>query len=134
MTRHRLSCRRRGAATVEFAIILPVLVSLTFGVLEVTNAIYLQQSLEICAYEGARVALQPSTTKANVEATCNKLLAIRRVKNATITVTPPNFEVQPYGTDIEVTISAKLSDNLISPAFILQDRTLTASVVMMKEQ
>ncbi len=133
MKSHRAT-RREGVATVELAIVLPVLVSLTFGVIEVTNLIYLKQSLEICAYEGARIALVPGTTPGNVEATCQSLLAARGVQGATITITPANFQSRPYGTDIKVSITARLADNLISPPFILSDRTVTGTVVMMKEQ
>jgi Flp pilus assembly protein TadG len=125
--------RRKGAAAVELAVTAPVLLIFTFGILEVTNAIYLQESLEICAYEGARIALLPNTTVANVQATCDKLLAARRVSNATITVTPNQYESSPYGTEIEVRISASLSDNLITPMFVLTNQTFTANVVMMKE-
>ena len=131
--KRKLNQPRNGVAAVEMAVVLPVLMSLTLGVLEVTNVIYLQQSLKICAYEGARVSLLPNTTKGNVVATCEKLLAVRRVKNATVTVTPSNYESLPYGTKIEVSISAGLSDNLVSPMFVLTNRTLTAKVVMMKE-
>jgi len=126
--------RREGVATVELAIVLPLLVSLTFGVIEITNLIYLKQSLEICAYEGARIALVPSATPGNIEATCQSLLAARGVRGATVTISPANFQSQPYGTDIEVSITARLSDNLLSPPFILSDRTVTGTVVMMKER
>ncbi|RMF38560.1 MAG: pilus assembly protein [Planctomycetota bacterium] len=131
---HRNKPFRKGAATVELAVTLPLLVTLAFGTIEATNAIYLKQSLVIAAYEGARVAILPNTDETKVKAASQRILTARRVKNATITVSPSNYQNKPYGTPIQVTVSAKLSSNLISPALVLQDRTTSASVVMMKEQ
>ena len=45
---------------VELAICLPVLILLLFGTIEACAIIYLNQSLKIAAYEGARVSLIPT--------------------------------------------------------------------------
>ncbi|MEM9412792.1 MAG: TadE family protein [Planctomycetota bacterium] len=65
---------RRGGAVVEMAVILPVLAIITFGIMECMNTIHTQQSLTICAYEGARVTTLPNTNSGNVVQTCNLLL------------------------------------------------------------
>lgn len=124
---------RRGVAAVEMAIVAPVLLTFAFGVMEVTNGIYLQQSLQICAYEGARVALMTDTTAANVEATCNRLLQARGVKGATITVTPANYESAAYGTEIKVEVTATIDDNALAPMLVIPNRELSGTVVLMKE-
>lgn len=126
--------RRKGAAVVEMAIVTPLLLIFAFGTLEATTAIHLQQSLEIAAYEGARVALLPDTDAGNVEAACNQLLDSRKIKSAVVSVTPSNYQNEPYGTNIEVTVTAALSQNSIVPLLVLRSRSLTATVVMMKEQ
>jgi len=41
---------KRGAAVVEFAILLPVFVLILFGSIEACSMIFLQQSLEMAAY------------------------------------------------------------------------------------
>lgn len=124
---------RSGAAVVEMAIVAPLLVILAMGTLEATTAIHLQQSLEIAAYEGARVALLPDTDAANVRAASKKLLAGRKIKRSQIKVSPANFQVWPYGTEISVQVSTPLSRNSLVPLFVLRNRTLTAKVTMMKE-
>lgn len=126
--------RRDGVAAAEMAVSLPVLLVFAFGVMELTNAIYLQQSLEICAYEGARISLLPDTTIGNVEASCDKLLQSRGIKGATVSVSPSDFGSKPYGTAITVSVVTKLSKNLVTPMFVLSDKTLTGDVTMMKER
>lgn len=48
--------RDRGAAAVEFAIILPLLVALTLGILAFGHALHVQTVLDNAAREGVRVA------------------------------------------------------------------------------
>src|SRR5262245_6276318 len=54
----RLTRRRRGAAIVEFAIMLPLLLLLVVGLWEVGRLIQVQQILSGAAREGARLAAQ----------------------------------------------------------------------------
>ena len=56
-----LQQNKQGAAAVEFAIVLPVFVLILLGSIETCTMIFLQQSLEMAAYEGARVAIVPTT-------------------------------------------------------------------------
>ncbi len=126
--------QRSGAAVVEMAVVAPVLLVFAMGTLEATTAIHLQQSLEICAYEGARVALLPNTKTGNVEAACEALLTSRGVKDASVTVTPNNFDTRPYGTEISVSVTASLGKNSPIPMIVLRNRKLIGEVVMMKER
>ena len=77
---------RRGVAAVEFALLLPVFVLLVLGTIEATSMIFLQQSLEIAAYEGARIALVPDSTDGNVEGAARQILDARNVQGSTTTV------------------------------------------------
>ncbi|QDS91082.1 TadE-like protein [Rosistilla ulvae] len=115
------------------AIVAPVILVIAFGVQEVTAAIHLQQTLKICAYEAARVALQPDTTEANVKATCDKILLSRQVVNVDVDVTPSDFHTKAYGTEITVTVSADLSGNSLGPLLVLPNRKVVGAVTVMKE-
>ncbi len=46
--------RRFGTATLETAVSLPLLVILVFGVIEMANAVFLKQSMNLAAYEAAQ--------------------------------------------------------------------------------
>ena len=59
--RHRPPRSRGAAAAVEFALVLPVLVTLMVGLWEVGRIIQVQQVLSNAAREGARVAAQGQT-------------------------------------------------------------------------
>src|SRR4051794_26423126 len=62
MTHRNRPHRSRGAsAAVEFALVLPVLVTLMFGLWEIGRIIQIQQVLSNSAREGARVAAQGQT-------------------------------------------------------------------------
>lgn len=129
-------CRRgtrRGVAAVEFALSLPLLVLLTLATVEACNAIYLQQSLTVAAYEGARTAILPKVKSANVEQQANQILSDRRVKGGVISVTPSDLGKVPVGKFIKVTVSAPMSNNSTFLNGIFSSRTYTAEVEMMKE-
>ncbi len=55
MVRHHLHRRRdRGAAAVEFALVMPVLVMIMFGIMEFGYAFYIQSSVAAAARVGER--------------------------------------------------------------------------------
>jgi Flp pilus assembly protein TadG len=56
----------RGAAAVEFAIILPVLVLIVFGIVQFSIQYNRQQGLHAAAREGARLASLPQTTQDDI--------------------------------------------------------------------
>lgn len=139
---------RSGAAAVELAISLPVLVMLLFGTIETCTMIFLQQSLEIAAYEGARVAILPKVQASDVEATVNQILSARRVNSARVGVTllrysdeqstwenlnQANFQEAPFGTFIRVDVAASCSANAVFNLSFFGGRELTGSAAFMKE-
>ena len=58
---------RRGTEVVELAIILPLLMLLTFATLETCENIFLIQKVKIAAHEGAVVAITKTGTLADVQ-------------------------------------------------------------------
>lgn len=132
---NRNRCRRRKAvAVVELAVCLPVLTLIALATIESSAMIFLQQSLSIAAYEGARVALVLDSQEENVTYQAELILEGREVENATVTVTPSNFPAFPEGTWIRVEASAPFADNSLAGGWLFNGHTLTASVEMMKEQ
>ena len=57
---------RQGAAATEFALILPVLLILTFGTIEMCSAYFLKETCLIAAHEGARIAITQNATSQDV--------------------------------------------------------------------
>ncbi len=124
---------RRGSAVVELAITLPVFVLILFGTIETTTMIFLQQSLEICAFQGARVAMIPSSDSTKVNTACDTILSDRKVNSATVTITPTDFQAQPYGTTIRVRVTAPCNSNSPFSPWFYGGKTLTGEVAVMKE-
>ncbi len=145
-----IACQRKqkGAAAVELAVSLPVLALLLFGTIEACTMIFLQQSLEIAAYEGARVAILPKVQLSDVEATVNEILTGRRVNGGRVTITllqysdqegkwvnvnQPNFQEVAYGTFIKVDVAAMCSRNAVFNLRFFGNQEMTGSAAFMKE-
>ena len=65
---------RRGAAAAEFAIVAPLFLTLVFGVIQFGRMIMVQQIVINAAREGARAAIVPGETDAQVSSTVNNYL------------------------------------------------------------
>ncbi|MEQ8210024.1 MAG: pilus assembly protein [Lacipirellulaceae bacterium] len=124
---------RHGLAVTELAVCLPVLTLIVLATIEACTMIFLQQSLSIATYEGARVALVQGAEASNVEAQCDLILNSREVQGATVTVTPSNFASTPPGEWIAVEASAPFSSNSLVGGWLFNGRTITARTEMMKE-
>ena len=131
--RRRRLPNRKGAAVVELAVILPVFVLILMGTIETCKMIFLQQSLEIAAYEASRVTIVPTSTVTEVNNAAISLLRARRVNNASITVTPSNYQSAPYGSFIRVDVAAPCDSNTPFLLRFYSSKTLTGTVEMMKE-
>lgn len=130
---HVHSGSRRAVAASELAVCLPILVLLVLAMIESCTMIFLKQSLSVAAYEGIRKAIEPAATTAQVQTACNAVLTDRRVKSATVTITPTNFTALARGQYITVTVSAPAGKNSIVPGSFFKGRTLSGSATMMKE-
>ena len=65
---------RSGTATVEFAIIAPLLVLVLMGMFEVTRAIQVKNYLTDAARSSCRIAIQPGTNNQSVQNQINAVL------------------------------------------------------------
>ena len=79
---------RRGTAATEMAVVLPLLVTLVFGSMEMANAVFLRQSLNMAAYEAAKVVTRPGNNQALATTRAGEILTLRKVTGYTLTFTP----------------------------------------------
>ena len=130
------SCRRkrRGAAVVEFAVVVPVFFLLVFGMIEYGRLVMVQQVLTNACREGARVGVLDGATQTSVNTAVNNYLTSANITGATTTVTPNPPSSAAYGASVTVTVSVGFNQVswLPSPMF-LGGRTLTATSVMRRE-
>ena len=130
---------RRGAAVVEFALVVPVFILLVFGMVEFGRAVMVQQVLVNASREGARLAVLDGSTVAEVESRIDGYLAASTIDGATIEyevngVIVGNPDVAQFGDAVTVRISVPFDSVswLPVPQYI-GGTTLTASSIMRRE-
>ncbi len=124
---------RRGAALVELAICLPLVVVITMGTIETCTMLYLKQSLKVAAFEGCRVGLIPSATSVNVSSQAGDILNSREVRNYTVTMSPPDPTGLRTGDILTVTVSANANANSVLRGWFFSGKTLRESVSLIKD-
>ncbi|HQZ68843.1 MAG TPA: TadE/TadG family type IV pilus assembly protein [Planctomycetaceae bacterium] len=123
---------RSGTAAVEMAVALPLLVTLVFGAIEMANAIFLRQSLNIAAYEAAKVITRPGNNESLARTRCQEVLTVRKVSTYTLTFSPAVTTSTPRGTQVTVTLSASASNLSYGPLQFMSGKTTTSTVVMVR--
>ena len=129
----RTMLMRSGAALVEFSLCLPMLVLIILGSIEATAAIFIRQSIVIAAYEAAREAVRRDGESSDALARANDILTRRKVRSATVQITPADFENLQRGQEVTVEISAGMKANSFFFGKVIQDRLVKASTTMVRE-
>jgi Flp pilus assembly protein TadG len=124
---------RRGVATVELAICLPVLLMLVVGAIEGANFIFLKQSVTIAAYESANIAAQAGGTSQEARRRAEQILTARTIDGASIDFTPASVEAAERGQLVAVSVSAPASANSVGLRWFFDDQSVTATVNMLKD-
>ncbi len=116
------SRKRIGAATVEFAVVVPIfLFAVIFPMIEFGRAMIVSNSIAATAQVGCRKAVLPGSTNASVNAVVANNLATLRIANANANVIKVNGEVADVSTavqgdQISVTVSAAFSNTTWLPS------------------
>lgn len=116
----------------EFAICLPIVVTIVFGTIEACEMLYLKRAVTQAAYEGARTAIVPDTSAAQAKLAVQQVLDDRNISGATINVSPNATSSVTAGAYIAVDVTAPVSGNVFC-AIITADAEVDAHVEMMKE-
>lgn len=127
--------RRRGTATAEFAVCLPVLVVLIIGINETCSAIFLKEQVTVAAYEGARIGIQRQGTNEQVEQRIIDFLNERGIvfdESEVVSISTPSFNDATAMVHVTTTVSVPVSGNSITGSFFT-DQDVSASVTLRKE-
>src|SRR4051812_28702270 len=112
----RRSSRFRGNAVLDLALVMPVLLALTFGAMEYGYALYLKHTLQGAAREGARAAVVAGATAADVQTAVDNAMSNAGFAQAKYT-RPPTISAMnggsavspwntaPMGAQITVTVT-----------------------------
>lgn len=124
--------RRRGAAAVEMAVTLPVLILFFFAQFELVRLNNIRNTVYMAAYEGAREGLIPGATVADIEAKVDNMVGTVGAINHTTTVSPTTIEADTER--VSVTVTVPLDDNAWTVPLYAPGKTITATVELVREQ
>ncbi|MBM3673586.1 MAG: pilus assembly protein [Actinobacteria bacterium] len=122
----------QGAAAIEFALVLPVLILLVFGIASFGIGYNRKQGLQAAAREGARLAALPQSTSTNIRAKVNAALdgVLPSGATRTITITPATLrpcDLVAPNTQVTVTVTAPYAVSI--PLFGTQTVTMAGKGV-----
>lgn len=102
---------RWGGAILETALVLPVLMSVTFGGIEFGYFYWIQSTVQGAARNGVRAGIVSGATNTDVTNAVNAELTAAGLKTSayTITTSPSSIAAVTAGTNITVTVSSTWS-------------------------
>ena len=132
-SRYRAGRERKGAAAVELAICLPVIVVLVFASIECCSMLFVDEALHVASYETVRRAIQEDADAASAIARGEAVLEQFGVQGATVITEPADLSTLDSGDSVVVIAEADCDDNSILPPWFFGGATLSARVVMVRE-
>ncbi len=126
----------RGMALVETAIVILLLLFVTFGMMEYGWIFHRIQQLNNGAREGVRQAVLPDHTPGDAINAVDQLMAGFGITGYSVGITPGNTEDLDSGELITVTVSVPLGNVDLTGLFLSQaflGSTLSTSATMAKE-
>jgi Flp pilus assembly protein TadG len=120
---------------VEFAIVLPLLILVVFGILEFALAWNRVHIITDAAREGARVGAVSATTRAQVIESINRHLTQNGLNPALATLTVPTTWPVPTGQPLTVTVAYPTTFRVLSRLVpgIRATRTVSTTFTMRRE-
>jgi Flp pilus assembly protein TadG len=130
---NKLRQRRKGAALVEFAVVAPVMILFTMGLIDVGRMTMVKQMLINASREGARQATLLDASTDSIKTEIASQLANSGIK-ATVTTTPTNLTGAAPGSQVTVTVSASADQvSWTGASMFMSGKTLSASTTMRRE-
>ena len=122
---------RQGAVTVEFAIVLPILITFVFAGLEFSRVNMIRNTVINAAYEGARKGIVPGATSSECESAANQLLDIVDISGGTAVASA----ITPDAESVTMTVTVPITsaNSFVTPQFFF-GKTIAASVTLPRER
>jgi Flp pilus assembly protein TadG len=132
--KHQTPClpvRRRGALTVEFALTVPILFLVFFGLVEFCRFNMVRHGVDSAVYEGARRGIVPGAQASDVRTATQRILDSVSVVGATIDVQPTVINADTETVTVSITVPFN-SNGWVVPKF-LSSATLERSCTLSRE-
>lgn len=132
--------RARGASVLEMALVLPVLLMLSLGVVDYGYYFFVKNTVQGAASAGVRAASTPGATNASVTSIISSMMTAAGLQNSgyTVTLTPSDVSTATDGQSVTVTITctwANCGTHALPAGMggISNSKQVTGSAVMQKE-
>ncbi len=134
LDKFRLPGNRCGAAVVEFAVVAPIMILLTMGMIEVGRMVMVKQIMVNASREGARLGALPGVSDAEVVARVQSELQSASIQGVQITVTPTELALAAAGTPVTVQLSVPASQiSWVPNPLFSSSKNITTSTTMRRE-
>jgi len=131
--RRKTSVKRKGAAAVEMAIVLPIFFIMVFGIIEFGRGMMALQIITNSAREGARACAVNPMTRSEVEAVCVDYAEACGITGISVTISPdPTLVIR--GEPVEVKVDVDYTDIAWLPPFWNKNTVLSSASTMRKER
>ncbi len=136
MARLTASPGRRGLATIEFALVLPLLLMLTLGPMEYGWMFLQAHKITNAAQQGARIGVLPDRTAADVEQVVATLMNRAGLADSgyTVAVTTRPLAFPEDGLLLTVSVGVPYANIRLTGFPVPLPSTLKASISMAKER
>jgi Flp pilus assembly protein TadG len=133
VTKQRRLRSRDGAAVVEFAMCLPVIVFIIFAGMDVTTLIRAKQAVVETTHETARIVAANEASEAQCRQFAVAALARKNYSKATIDFSPALSATMLRGTPITISISIPVAGNCPLLSHLYGSLTLDAQSTVSRE-
>lgn len=128
----RSSESRRGALTVEMAIVLPLFFLFLFATVEFGRMNMIRHTVDNAAYEAARTAIVPGGDVATAERVAQELLTAIGCRNTTVQVSPSI--ITDNTPEVTVTVVCPCDDNSYVANAFFKGKNLTGVTTLRRER
>lgn len=111
---HSKKVKRKGVVTIEAALVFPILLLLTFGLIEYGWLFLRMETITNAARRGARIAATPDSTNAEVQAGVSEIMSDAGLASVDyqLTISPGDVSGVERGDVITVTVSVPDYDSI----------------------
>ena len=127
-----VSKQRKGAALVEFAVVLPTMVLVFFSIVEISRVLMLQHTADTTAYEGARAGIVPGATTEDIRTAAMQLIEAAELVEAEIEIEPDT--ITEATSVIAVSVSIPVAENSWIAPQLHKDLSVTSRVALYCER
>ena len=132
---------RLGSATVEFALMAPIIAMLVYGMIEMTRGMMVKEVLSNAARKGCNTGIKPGKINTDMTTDVNNILSDNSINPASATITilvrdlPYDANNPPKAMDkMSVQVSVPVSAVFWGGTILLTGQTIESELVVMMRQ